>query len=418
MLLLFVLSLPLMKPALAYPIVLPDLIFAALLILFIAEVLRRERRIVWRPEYWILIIYVGSFVPSLAATPDVARSLFKLTTQLYLVSIALLTATLVRTVDDLRQAILAWLIATALVVAVSLAALAAFPIAPNGALLDYARFHFGTLAPGAYPRLSSTFLNANMACNYLSVSAGILLAARGCGWVSRNAFLLLFGGIVIAALATISPGLGGLALVVGLWLWMKQRSRDNATTARLALGAAIGAAAAFVIALALTPILHPTAPFLIAIPFTGIILAPSARWMLWDASVTEFARHPLVGHGIGIDATFVRYLDPSGNLQTQTDAHNTFLNIAAQCGLAGLIGLGALLIYAIRLTRPWRPEGQASSVRVALGLSFLGAFAYQGLGGSFEDSRHLWLLLGLLMAAARISREGGNSRTAAEPSRG
>jgi putative inorganic carbon (hco3(-)) transporter len=41
-------------------------------------------------------------------------------------------------------------------------------------------------------------------------------------------------------------------------------------------------------------------------------------------------------------------------------------------------------------------------VPVALGIAFLGAFAYQGLGGSFEDARHLWLLFGLLIASRRL----------------
>lgn len=414
LLLLLILSLPLMKPALAYPVVLPDLIFAALLLAFMVEIVSRGRNLSWDRGYWVLLIYVGCLVPSLLATPDLARSLFKLTTQLYLISLALLTALLVQTEEQLRKALLAWLAATAVVVAVSIAGLATFPVAPQNALIDYARFHFGTLPPGSYPRLSSTFLNANMACNYLSVSAIVLLAARACGWVPRGVFVTLLAGTMIAALATISPGLGGIALVLGLWLWLRRRD-SPAPGPRLALFAGIAAALAFVVATAITPVLHATAPFLIPVPGTDVIIAPSARWMLWSGSFAEFARHPIVGHGIGIDATFVRYLDPSGNMQIQTDAHNVFLNIAAQCGLLGLAGLAVLLTWAVRLSSPWRPEGRIGAVRVALGLGFLGAFAYQGLGGSFEDTRHLWVLLGLLIASARLSRWDGNNRRAGVP---
>ena len=410
-----ILSLPLMKPAIFYPVVLPDLVFVALLLAIAFETLAGKRRLEWRREYWVLAIYVGCFVPSLLATPDIGQSVFKIFTQVYLAALALVIAMLIRDQAQLRRAVLAWLMATAAVATISMASLAIFPFAPGNALVDYARFHFGTLQPGPYPRLSSTFLNANMACNYLNVSAALVLAARACGWLSRPVSLLFFAGIVIAALATISAGLGGVALIAGVWLWLRLRDQ-RPTAARLALAAAIAVATAFVIALAVTPILHPTAAFVVIVPGTDLVIAPSARWMLWSASLAEFAGHPLIGHGIGIDATSIRYLDPSGNLQIQTDAHNVFLNLAAQTGLIGLIGLGALIFYAVDLTRPWRLDGRAALVRVALGLSFLGGFVYQGLGGSFEDTRHLWVVLGLLIAAKRLSRADGNSRRAAAPS--
>ena len=410
-----ILSLPLMKPAIAFPVVLADLVFIALVLAIALEVLTGKRRLEWRREYWVLPLYVGCLAPSLLATTDVAQSLSKMVAQIYLAALALVTATLIQNEADLRRAIIAWLVATAIVAAVSIASLAIFPFAPNAALVDYARFHFGTLQPGPYPRLSSTFLNANMACNYLSVSAALVLAARACGWLSPQVSLILFASTVVAALATISAGLGGLALIVGIWLWLRFRDR-RPTASRFALTAAIAVAAAFVIALAVTPIPHPTAAFVLTVPGTEIMIAPSARWMLWSASLAEFARHPLIGHGIGIDATFIRYLDPSGNLQIQTDAHNVFLNIAAQSGLIGLVGLAALLAYAFHLTRPWRFDNRLAIVRIAIGLGFLGGFAYQGLGGSFEDARHLWVVLGLLIAARRLSLAGGNSRRAAAPS--
>ena len=410
-----ILSLPLMKPAILHPVVLPDLVFVALLLAIAFEALTGKLRLEWRREYWVLAAYVACFVPSLLATPHIGQSSFKLLTQVYLAALAIVTATLIRDERQLKRAVIAWLVATAIVAAISVTSLAIFPFAPESALVGYARFHFGTLQPGPYPRLSSTFLNANMACNYLSVSAALLLAARACGWLSRRASLTLFAGIVLAALATISAGLGGVALIAGVWLWLGFRDQ-RPTASRFALGAALVVAAAFVVALAVTPIVHPTAGFVMTVPGTDLVLAPSARWMLWSASLAEFARHPLIGHGIGIDATYVRYLDPSRNLQIQTDAHNVFLNIAAQTGLIGLLGLGALIAFAFHLARPWRPDGSMAAIRVALGLSFLGGLVYQGLGGSFEDARHLWVVLGLLIAASRLSPAGGNSRRAAAPS--
>ena len=70
-----------------------------------------------------------------------------------------------------------------------------------------------------------------------------------------------------------------------------------------------------------------------------------------------------------------------------------------------------LIAFAVRL-------GRANRIALALSLTFLNAFLYQGLTGSFEDTRHLWVLLGLLIAAAhpQLSRAGGNNRRAGAPS--
>jgi O-antigen ligase len=109
--------------------------------------------------------------------------------------------------------------------------------------------------------------------------------------------------------------------------------------------------------------------------------------------------------------------NPSG-FEVLTDAHNVFLSIGAQCGIAGLAGLTALVAFVIART-PWRAGLQDQRLpQLLLGAAFVNVFVYQGLGGSFEDTRHIWVLLGLFMAADRIefSRADGNNRTADAPS--
>lgn len=399
LLLALIVSLGFVKPAVAYPIVYTDAIFLVLLAAFAIEILLGKRRFQWRGGYWVLLLYVLSFTPSLLASPDPGQSAFKLATQLYLVALAMITAEIVNSEREMQRAVLAWLAATGVVAIIAVLSLAAFAWAPEGSLYQYSRYHFGTLPPGNYPRLALTFFNANMLCNYLTVSLGLLLVAERRRWLSRRLCALLFAGIGIAALPTLSPGLGGLALVVGLWLWVTRR-QDSPRIARASLVGGLAVATLFVVATAVTPIPHPTAPFLIGIPATELVLAPSGRFLTWSAAAAEFLRHPLVGHGIGIGAVDVRYAAPSGNLQTLTDGHNMLLNIAAQCGLFGVLGLVALIAYAVRVTLPWRGDGDPSNgLRTGLGIAFVAAFVYQGLGGSFEDSRHLWVLLGLVMAA-------------------
>jgi hypothetical protein len=91
-----------------------------------------------------------------------------------------------------------------------------------------------------------------------------------------------------------------------------------------------------------------------------------------------------------------------------------FLNIAAQAGVVGLAGLAALIAYAVRLTFS-RAIGGSPKVRLVLGLTLLNALVYQGLGVGIEDTRHIWVLLGLLAAASLIPADESN-RKAGVPS--
>ena len=98
-----------------------DAVFIALACAFLFEVVTGKRRFIWRREYWVLVFYVGSFLPSLLVTVDLAQSLFKLTTQIYLIFLALLTASLVQSEARLRRAIFAWLFASAVVALLAIA---------------------------------------------------------------------------------------------------------------------------------------------------------------------------------------------------------------------------------------------------------------------------------------------------------
>jgi len=399
--------LPLMKPAVSYPVVLADLIFVALVLVVAIEIATGRRRLRWDPLFLVLVIYLLALAPSTMASTNPGRSAFKMATEVYLNGLAAVTTVVVRSTDLLRRVTLTWLGATAALVALCIVSLAAFAVSPSSPLYQYSWFHFGTLPPGNYPRLALSFFDANMACNYLTVSVGLLLLAWRRKWLPQKLAMLSLAAICLAAVSTISPGLGGIGLVLGASGWLLRRSA-------LALGIGISAALAFILAQAVTPFLHPTAPFLIHIPGTGLILAPAGRFLTWTAGLNEFSRHPWIGHGIGIDPVLVHYQDPSGELQELTDAHNVFLNIAAQAGLVGLAGLAMLIGYAARLTFS-RARGKALSIPLILGLTFLIAFAYEGLGAGFEDTRHLWVLLGLLAASASISREDENSRRAGAP---
>jgi hypothetical protein len=403
LLLLLIFSLAFMQPyqrVLGFSATPTDLLFLPLALAWAAAAATGSAPFRWRNAYWLLIAYFAAM--ALSGLQDWRTALPKLASQAYLLSLPVLADQLITSQAQLKSAVRTWLAGTAVVCVVVVISLALFLWDPAHPLLDHVRYRFGTLPPGDYPRLSLTFLNANMLCNYLTVSLCLLLAARHVGWLSRPAFALLLAGTLLAALFTLSPGLAGIVLAIGLWLWLTGRDRHRGV-ARLSLLAGLAAAGLSLPVMAFTPVLHPTAPFLIELP--GLTLAPAGRLMIWIDAVRNFLADPLLGRGIGQEAVLVRYQDPEGNLQRLTDAHNSFLNIAVQCGAIGLAALLSIVGYAVRSMRPIRlAPDRSNALRLALGLAFLNGFAFQGLGGAFEDARHLWVLFGLLLAAERIER--------------
>jgi O-antigen ligase len=309
-----------------------------------------------------------------------------------------IAAALIENLEDLRAVFRTWLAASGIVAAIAVLTVLLFAAGVEQPLGGYALHEFGTLPPGDYRRVESTFVMPAMLCNYLTVSLMILLLSWHLAWLRVTTCWVLLAMMLVTALFCLTPGLGGVFLAAGVWVWLLRRGKS---TSGLALSIGAVAAVAFLLAAAVTPIIHPTAPFLIALPWTEQELAPAVRMMTWIDAAQQFARRPLLGGGIGADAVAVRYVSPSGINHFVTDAHNVFLNIAAQCGLVGLTAIIVLVAYVVRRTAPLRID-QHRLIQTGLGLAWLNAFVYQGLTGSYEDARHLWVLLGLLLAAGKV----------------
>ncbi len=404
---LLIFSLALMQPAvplLGFLAVPTDFLFLPLAAAWAVLLLRRRARIPLDPAYLFIGLYLLAMLLSVPGSESIRTSLLKLLTQAYLAALTVIVSGLIQNEAQLRTAVRSWLAGSALVGVVAVFALALFAADPHSPLLQFALSVKGTLPPGNYPRLQMTFMNPNMACDYLSVSLLLALAARRASWIGRRSFAVLLVLILIAAAATISPGLGGILLGLGLWGYLLLHRRN---AARLSLLTGAVAAFLFVVAMTVTPILHPTAPYFIHVPLLDLTLAPSGRLMIWTDAVRNFLANPLTGRGIGVDPVMVKYLDPSGLLEISTDAHNVFLSIAVQCGLLGLAALLLLIGCMTARTLPLRVSGRpVDIVRAGIGIGLLIALVYEGLGGSFEDARHLWVAFGLLLASDRISRSG------------
>ena len=196
-LLLFVFLLPFMQPALrlfGYEAVAADAAYLLLLPLWGIALASGGARLRWHPGLLWLGLYLAALALSVVASDDPGRSLVKLATQIYLLSLPVIVLSLVRTEEDMRRLFAVWLSATAVVALVATLSVAAFYLDPSNPLLSYTRNDYGTLPPGDYPRLRLSFLYAAMLCNYLTVSLMLLLIARHLGWIGRSPFLVLLAG--------------------------------------------------------------------------------------------------------------------------------------------------------------------------------------------------------------------------------
>ena len=209
-----------------------------------------------------------------------------------------------------------------------------------------------------------------MLCNYLIVGAAL-------AWYRSSRLLL--AGILSVAPFTVSPGLGGLALVLGL---SARRFRGAAV-----LGIIIALLGLAAILVSPTAVLEGN-------------LEPSGRLLTWGAALEDWAAHPLTGAGPIATTINVVYLAPSGATLRWTDAHNVWLSVASQTGVLGLAALLGLILYSVRKA-PSRLPGLRDALRVAL----VGTWLIHGQSGSFEDSRYLWVLLGMLAATEDQGQE-------------
>jgi len=331
--------------------------------------------------YFLLAAYAAAQGLSAAFSVDPRASALKLAGIGYLVGLAVAAYNLVRTEDALRIAVLVWIAAAVVASAYSVFVFAGFYIDRSAPLVAFGLSHYGTFPVGDYPRIQSLFANPNMFCHYLGISWVLLLLARDRKWIGATAAWVLGAALLFAAAATLSPCIGGIALATGIWIYFWDKGRGK-TICAAALYTSVAVAVLFVAATAVKvgPDFRPAE-------------GRSARVLAWGSAASTFAADPLTGRGVGTRAADVRY-----GPQHLTDAHNMYLNVLAESGIpaaAALIALGVWLL--VRLAKPLSDPGRKAAAH-ALGTAFFVAFFYQGITGSFEDARHLWVLAGLAAA--------------------
>jgi hypothetical protein len=126
---------------------------------------------------------------------------------------------------------------------------------------------------------------------------------------------------------------------------------------------------------------------------------PGIRWRIAASALQTALHHPLVGVGPTARPAMAGW-PGAGDPALSWDAHSTPPDVAATLGLPALLALALVFRRSLR-----RAEGVLAVA--------LWATLFDALTLDVEDFRHLWLLLGLAMAARRSWRPPPPSGTTA-----
>lgn len=406
---LFLFSLAFMRPQFNWEglgIVPSDVLAASTGGLVLASVALRWRRWRWDNMFGLLIAYFLAMVLSAFSAEDpLTTFLPRLLGEAYLLFLPALIFNVLESPTDIRNACLAWIMGVGAVTVLAVWALLATVTASQNPIVLEMQHRFGSLPLGPFVRFRLAYENPNMLGAYLSASAMLVLLALTYQWIPRRMGIVLLCGVFLSLTMTFSAGIGAALLGGGIWAWLHLRVGRRKVLGVALLYSGIGAGLAFIFAQLVTPLPYPNPAFAFAAPGGDFALYPSSRLRVWiDASAT-FLTHPLTGIGIGKSVADVWFEEPGGYVAWLRDAHNVMLNIAAQCGAIGVFAFGAIMVAIWRRSAvPAAHDKVLPSPSVALGLGVMLVLAYQGIGGSFEDARFVWAMVGLLLVASHLSQ--------------
>lgn len=399
--LLVVFSLGFMKPAFevsGISLQITDLFFLITFGFWVLALALRKINFRFEKSFYFLGLYAVGLLFSTIFSENPKLSFVKYLGEVYLIGLTVMTFNLVRSQEMLKKVVIVWIAASTVSALAGTSTVAFFYLNISNFVTEFSLHHFGSLPPGNYPRIQSTFFYPSLLCNYLTVSLMMLLAALNREWLSRVIFFIIGGLLIVTIAFTVTPGIGGVLLAIALWYWLIHKDRGHYALSKIILSAGVLAAVCFILVSTFTLINTPTSPYFYV--WGGMRIDPTQRLLAWQGAFHTLLSHPFFGKGLGLGVAEVYYMPPSGQMQILTDAHNISLSVAGQSGLGGILPLIFICIAVFRRTLPLSFSSENKSVlRVGFGIAFVSAFIYQGLIGSFEDARHLWVLFGLILVS-------------------
>ncbi len=134
------------------------------------------------------------------------------------------------------------------------------------------------------------------------------------------------------------------------------------------------------------------------------------RWQIQKTAFKIFIDHPLLGVGLGCYPLANNKYRPDLGLR---DAHDTYLRLAAELGLPGLLIWAALVVSVLKqVKRTLRGKSKLQSVEPIWLKYGLFGFLVAGIFGSYSDLTILYLVLGMMWSAATLVLREQNPESA------
>lgn len=349
---------------------------------------------IWTPY---IALFLGAIVLSATQAADWHASLKEIVKWLEMGVVYLAAAYFLRSRRDVHAVVIALVLAGV-----------------SQALLGFFQFLFG-LGPEAFIahrlflRAYGTFDQPNPYAGYLNMvwpfafSLGVLAGSRRARAGYRAALVLMAGAILASQSrgAMLAAAVSGAVLVGVLWPGLRRY---------LWTGSFLVAAGAWLATFGLVPV-GPFEKVLNAVGLgnvsfgsvTNANFSAVERAAHWLAGVRMFAAHPLLGVGIGNYGVAYPAYHPRGWYASLEHAHNYYINIAAESGVAGLAAYtllaGSALWYSCAAIRR-----AADRFSLAIGLGIVGALITTDFHNLFDVLyvHGMVALLGLLMALVPV----------------
>jgi len=230
-------------------------------------------------------------------------------------------------------------------------------------------------------------------------------------WAWVGAFTLTLGAVLIAGMRA-GWLVMGLVLVVYIWLMFR---RENRELRKASLSIPVFVITAIIGSYLVSPLFQARIEQSLAITQgsqEAVVAASNRRIPIFNTSLTMFKAHPVNGVGVrAFPKAYMEYaaeddihIQMSGGKSGATHAHNLVLEVMADTGSIGLLGLFAGFVLVVGLWRRMTParRNEAFPFAFSLALVLFPLNSHFALYGTYMSSL-IWILFGLWLAGIESS---------------
>jgi len=226
-------------------------------------------------------------------------------------------------------------------------------------------------------------------------------------WAWVTAFTLMLGAVLIAGMRA---GWLIMGLVLAVYLWLMFR-RENRELRKASLSIPVLVVTAIIGSYLVSPLFQARLDQSLTITQgtqAAVSAASNLRMPIFKTSLIMYKEHPV--NGVGVRAFPVAYMEyaadddvhiqNSGGKSGATHAHNLVLEVMADTGSIGLLGMIAGFVLVLRFWKQMTPtrRNEAFPFALALALVLFPLNSHFALYGTYMSSL-IWILFGLWVAS-------------------